>query len=220
MQRANSQSMVNSLHSPITDSEVLPGLLAGDKTAFERLVRQYHQPMKQVALAIIGEAQAEEAVQEAWIAVIRNLHEFQGRSSIKTWLFTIVANEAKSRLRKNRSDQGKREVSMDDQPGGSLLDSGRWQKNGHWVAAPGTWHDNSPETLLSHEDFLHCLHKTLTKLPEIQKAALTLRDYSGLELDEICNILGLGASNIRVLIHRARLQVYAMVERFEETGKC
>lgn len=211
--------MANSLISLISDSELLPGLLAGEKTAFENLVRHYHEPMKYVAQAIVGEAQAEESVQEAWISVIRNLQEFQGRSSLKTWLFSIVANEAKSRLRKNRSTQGKREVALDEQPGG-LLDSGRWQKDGHWQEAPAAWHDNSPEMLLSHEDFRNCLDKTLAKLPEDQKAVLTLRDYQGLELEEICNILGVSASNVRVLIHRARLRVYAMAEHFEETGKC
>jgi RNA polymerase sigma-70 factor (ECF subfamily) len=220
MIRANSNSMVTSLNSAVTDTELLSGLIAGEKTAFELLVRHYHQPMKQVAQAIIGEAQAEEAVQEAWISVIGNLREFQGRSSLKTWLFTIVANEAKSRLRKNRSGQGKRDISIDHQQGGGLLDNGRWKRDGHWMEAPGAWHDNSPETLLSHEDFRHCLDKTLAMLPEDQKAVLTLRDYQGLDLEEICNILGLTASNVRVLIHRARLKVYAMVERFEETGKC
>jgi len=212
--------MGNSLNPLTVDSELLPRLLAGEKKAFEQLVRHYHQPMKHVAQAIIGDAQAEECVQEAWISVMRNLQEFQGRSTLKTWLFTIVANEAKSRLRKNRSSQGKREMSINDQHDGGLLESGRWQTNGHWMEAPGTWHDNSPEMLLSHEDFRHCLHKTLANLPEDQKAVLTLRDYQGMELVEICNILGLSASNIRVLIHRARLKIYRMVERFEETGEC
>ena len=103
---------------------------------------------------------------------------------------------------------------------GGLLDSDRWRTDGHWKEAPGTWHDDSPDRLLSHEQFRHCLDKTLDSLPPDQKAVLTLRDYQGLELDDICNILGLTASNIRVLVHRARLKVYAMVEHFEETGQC
>ena len=219
--RENSHAMVNSVVSPITEAELLAALLAGEKAAFEHLVREYHQPMKQVARAIIGEGQAEEAVQEGWISVIHGLRGFEGRSSLKTWLFTIVANEAKSRLRKTRSGQGKREVAIDDQlESGGLLDAARWQKDGHWMEVPGIWHDNSPETLLSHEDFRKCLDKTLESLTQDQRAALTLRDYQGLELQEICNILGLGASNLRVLIHRARLRVYAMVEHFEETGQC
>jgi RNA polymerase sigma-70 factor (ECF subfamily) len=211
--------MVNSLNPPFAESELLPRLMAGDKSAFELLVREYHQAMQHVAQAIIGEAQAEESVQEAWISVMRNMPTFEGRSSLKTWLFTIVANEAKSRLRKTRTTRARREISLEEQSGG-LLDSGRWQTDGHWLEAPAAWHDNSPEMLLSHEEFRHCLDKTLAQLPQDQKAVLTLRDYQGLELEDICNILGLTASNIRVLIHRARLKVYAMVEHFEDTGKC
>jgi len=198
------------------DSELLARLIAGEVAAFEQLIRHFHHPMKRVAQAIIGEAQAEEVVQEAWLAVIKSLQDFQRRSSLKTWLFTIVANEAKSRLRK-----GKREVSIEDVAGnGGLYEESRWLSDGHWVDAPGEWHDNSPEVLLSYEDFRKCLDKTLAKLPDDQKAVLTLREYQGLELEEICNILDVSASNVRVLIHRARAKVYAMVEHFEETGKC
>jgi RNA polymerase sigma-70 factor (ECF subfamily) len=101
-----------------------------------------------------------------------------------------------------------------------LYEESRWSGNGHWAEAPSGWDDNSPEALLSHEDFRKCLDKTLAKLPDDQKAVLTLREYQGLELEEICNILDVSASNVRVLIHRARTKVYAMVDHFEETGQC
>ena len=199
-----------------TDAELLARLISGEKLAFEELVRTHHSAMKRTAAAIIGEAQAEEVVQDTWLAVIKHLSNFEGRSSLKTWLFSIVMNEAKGRLRKS-----KREVFIDDQPGGEgLFDQGTFLADGHWAQAPSLWHDNSPEVLLSHEDFRRCLEKTLSKLPEVQRSVLTLREYQGLELEEICNILEISASNIRVLIHRARAKVYAMVERFEETGKC
>jgi len=205
-----------------SDTELLPLLLAGDKAAFNVLVRSYHQPMKRVAMAIVGEAQAEEAVQEAWLTAIRGLPAFEGRSSLKTWLFTIVANEARSRLRKGRTARGRREVPIEEDPAnaGGLMDSSRWQPDGHWSQAPGLWHDSSPEALLSYEEFRKCLDKTLSSLPDDQKAVLTLREFQGLEMEAICNILDVSASNIRVLIHRARLKVYAMVEHFEETGQC
>ena len=74
--------------------------------------------------------------------------------------------------------------------------------------------------MLSHEDFLRCLEEVITLLPEIQRSVLTLREYQGLEMKQICNILSISASNIRVLLHRARTRVYAMVEQFEETGTC
>lgn len=198
------------------DEALLARLLAGDKLAFEELVRSYHGDMTRAAAAIIGDAQAEEVVQDAWLAAIRHLSSFAGRSSLKTWLFSIVLNEAKGRLRKR-----KREVIADDQSAAEgLLAEGRFLSDGHWARAPALWHDNSPEALLSHEDFRGCLEKTLLSLPGIQHSVLTLRDYQGLEQDEICNILGLSASNFRVLIHRARARVYAMVDHFEETGTC
>ncbi|MEZ5572822.1 MAG: sigma-70 family RNA polymerase sigma factor [Halioglobus sp.] len=203
-----------------SDTELLTRLLAGEKAAFDLVVRRYHEPMKRVAMAIVGEAQAEEAVQEAWLTVIRRLSTFEGRSSLRTWLFTVVANEAKSRLRKGRFSGGKREVSIEDGPGDGLFDSQRWKSDGHWAQPPTQWHDSSPEALLSFEVFRKCLDMTLAILPEDQKAVLTLREFQGLDVEAICNILDISASNMRVLMHRARMKVYAMVEHFEETGKC
>lgn len=211
------KSPAMSKSSPLDpDHLLIPRLLAGDKTAYESLVRHYHEPLKRLAMAIIGEAQAEEVVQEAWVSAIRGLPTFEARSALKTWLFTIVSNEAKGRLRK-----GKREVLMAElAPEHGTIDDDRFQTDGHWQQAPSRWHDHSPEVLMSHEDFRRCLDKTVHLLPTDQKAVLTLREYQGLELEEICNILDLSASNVRVLIHRARLKVYAMVEHYEETGKC
>jgi RNA polymerase sigma-70 factor, ECF subfamily len=197
------------------EAALLQRLRAGEKPAFVELVQTYHAPMKYFAVAIIGEAQAEETVQEAWLAVIRNLANFEGRSSLKTWLYAIVGNEAKSRLRK-----GKREVSIDAMAAGELFAADRFLADGHWAQAPATWHDDSPEALLSQEDFRRCLEKTLAKLPPAQRTAVLLRDQDELDLDEICNVMGVSASNIRVLVHRARVSIYSMVERFEETGLC
>lgn len=204
-----------------TDIILLQRLRDGEKQAFVELVRLYHAPMKYFAAAIVGDAQAEEAVQEAWLAAMRSLDKFEGRSSLKTWLFTIVGNEARTRLRKT-----KREFSLDalaDECGchvNDLLAPERFLTDGHWAKVPTSWHDDSPEALLSQHDFQRCLEKLLVALPAPQRAALLLRDQDGLELDEICNVLGVSASNVRVLVHRARLRVYGMVEHFEETGTC
>ncbi len=197
------------------DAALLLRLRTGEKTAFVELVQTYHVQLKYFAAAIIGEGQAEETVQEAWLAVMRNLDNFEGRSSLKTWLYAIVGNEAKTRLRRS-----KREVSIDAMEGGELFASDRFLADGHWAQAPSAWHDDSPEALLSKEDFQRCLEKTLAALPAAQRTALLLRDQDGLELDEVCNLLGVSASNVRVLVHRARVRVYGMVEHFEETGTC
>jgi RNA polymerase sigma-70 factor, ECF subfamily len=199
------------------ESALIQRLLAAEQAAFNELVQTYHLPMKRIAAAIVGLGEAEEAVQDAWIAVIRHLPGFRGDASLKTWLFTIVGNEAKSRLRKTR-----REVSLDGigDDGSLQLYSDRFDATGHWLPAPALWDHDSPEGLLSFEDFRRCLDKVLERLPDNQRAALALCDMDGLPLEDICNILGVSASNVRVLIHRARLKVHGMVEHYEETGTC
>ncbi|MEP9316942.1 RNA polymerase sigma factor [Pseudomonas sp. LABIM340] len=201
---------------PADDSELLSRLLAGDQQAFRTLVATYQGAMRAVAIAIVGAAHADEVVQDAWLAAVRNLDGFQGRSSLKTWLLTITANTAKSRLRKVRRD-----VSLDDLPAphGSL-DETRFAADGHWSPAPLAWHEDSPEALLAEDELRQCLEKTLLSLSELQRSVLLLRERQGLELEEICNLLEVSLSNVRVLLHRARLKVFATVEHFEETGEC
>jgi RNA polymerase sigma-70 factor (ECF subfamily) len=198
-----------------SEQQLLRGLKSGEKAAYEQLVRQFRGPLRRVAAAIVGEADAEECVQEALIAAIRQIDRFEGRSSLKTWLFTIAANQARSRLRKQ-----KRQLSLEEMTEGSGLSDAMFRPDGHWAQAPAAWHDDSPEALLSHQEFLNCLDKTIHHLPEQQKAVMTLREYQGMEIEEICNILELRASNVRVLIHRARTTVYAMISHYEETGTC
>jgi len=201
---------------PADDNELLSRLLAGDQQAFRTLVATYQGAMRAVAIAIVGSAHADEVVQDAWLAAVRNLDGFQGRSSLKTWLLTITANTAKSRLRKVRRD-----VSLDELPAphGSIDDS-RFAADGHWSPAPLAWHEDSPEALLAEDELRQCLEKTLLSLSELQRSVLLLRERQGLELEEICNLLEVSLSNARVLLHRARLKVFATVEHFEETGEC
>ncbi|WP_207885282.1 RNA polymerase sigma factor [Pseudomonas sp. 30_B] len=201
---------------PTDDSELLSRLLAGDQQAFRTLVAAYQGAMRAVAIAIVGGAQADEVVQDAWLAAVRNLDGFQGRSSLKTWLLTITANTAKSRLRKVRRD-----ISLDDLPAphGSI-DDARFAADGHWSPAPLAWHEDSPEALLAEDELRECLENTLASLSELQRSVLLLRERQGLELDEICNLLDVSLSNVRVLLHRARLKVFATLEYFEETGEC
>ena len=198
------------------DSALLSRLLAGEQQAFRELVGTYQGAMRAVAFAIVGSRHADEVVQDAWLAVVRSLDGFQGRSSLKTWLLTITANTAKTRLKHNR-----REVLLDDLPGphGSVGDE-RFAADGHWLLAPHAWHQDSPEALLTASELRECLEKTLGSLSELQGSVLQLRERQGLELEEICNLLQISLSNVRVLLHRARLKVFATLEHFEETGQC
>ena len=198
------------------DTELLKRLLAGEQQAFRELVSTYLGAMRAVAYAIVGNRHADEAVQDAWLAVVRNLVSFESRSSLKTWLLTITANAAKNRYKQNR-----REVLLDDLPSPhGTIDDDRFSSDGHWLLAPLAWHQDTPEALLTEHELRECLEQTLLSLPQLQSSVLVLRDRQGLELEEICNLLQISLSNARVLVHRARLKVFATVEHFEETGEC
>lgn len=198
------------------DAELLARLLAGEQRAFRELVSTYQGAMRAVAYAIVGSRNADEVVQDAWLAVVRNLDGFQQRASLKTWLLTITANTAKSRLKQQR-----REQLLDDLPAphGSV-GAERFAEDGHWQTPPSQWELDTPEALLAEAELRECLEKTIASLSEMQSSVLLLRERQGLEPEEICNLLDLSLSNVRVLLHRARLKVFATLEHFEETGQC
>ncbi len=200
----------------MTEEQLLAGLHAGHQAAYAALVTQYQGAMRAVAIAIVGSSSADEVVQDSWLAVVRNIDGFAERSSLKTWLLTITANTAKTRLKKQR-----REVFIDDLrgPHGSI-DADRFKADGHWQQSPAGWHSDSPEALLDAQELRDCLEHTLNSLSELQRSVLMLRDRQCLELTEICNLLDISHSNVRVLLHRARLSVFATLEHFEVTGEC
>ncbi len=140
---------------------------------------------------------------------------YQGAMRAVAWAI-IAANTAKSRLR-----QVRREVFLDDLPGPhGTVDDQRFAADGHWSQPPHAWHEDSPEALLTEGELRDCLDKTLNGLSELQRSVLTLRERQGLELEEIRDLLDITLSNVRVLLHRARLKVFATLEHFEETGQC
>ncbi len=189
-----------------------------DHTSFERLVAQHHRQLVIVARAIVGESQAEEVVQEGWVSAYRALPKFKGQSSLKTWLYTIVTNEAKSRLRKD-----KRCVALEDISGGDsegYLGNQRFDGRGHWQQPPPDWHLESPDQLLEEQHLQKCIDHTLAILPDQQKAVFMLRDIEQQALSEICNILEVTESYVRVLLHRARVKLMQVIDRYQETGEC
>lgn len=201
-------------------AEDLIALRAGDHEAFSALVRRYHRRMLVIARAIAGDVWAEEVTQEAWMSIFRALPAFESRSSLQTWMFTIVKNEARTRLSKES-----RFVQMDASAAGQLPDSlgllqERFREDGHWQDAPSAWHIDSPSALLEEEQLRHCIHHTLTLLNADQRAVFTLRDLQQMEMEDICNILDLSHSNVRVLLHRARLTLMQVIDRYQETGTC
>lgn len=190
-----------------------------DHVAFEALVSEYHRPLVAVARAIVGDSLAEEVVQEAWVSAYRNLPRFEGRSSLKTWLYTIVSNEAKTRLRKEKRLVALEDISQD----GSVdyLDGDRFYGlTGHWKKPPADWHLDSPDQLLEEQHLQKCIDYTVSILPAQQKAVFILRDIEQQALSEICNILEVTESYVRVLLHRARLKLMQVIDRYQETGEC
>ncbi len=180
------------------------------------LISLYYSSMLTVARQMVGDSIADEVVQEAWISIQKSLSGFEGRSSIKTWIIRITVNEAKNRLRKES-----RYVSLDPTNDGyeSPL-NGRFSAKGCWARAANQWHDETPEALLTNEEMSHCLDTKMQLMPNMQKTVFTLKDIEGLSFNDICNILELSASNVRVLLHRARINLFTTIEHFQETGEC
>jgi RNA polymerase sigma-70 factor, ECF subfamily len=205
---------VNSDKPDFDSPDILARLKLGDAVLFTRLVRQHHRTLVTVARGIIGESLAEEVVQESWLSAYKALPRFEGRSAVKTWLFTIVSNHAKTRLR-----QELRTVSLDElEESGAPY--GQFRDDGHWLSPPLQWHIDSPDKLLEEAQLRKCVDSTLGKLPAAQRAVFTLRDMEQLSLQEICNILSISDSNVRVLLHRARLKLMQVIEHYQETGTC
>mgnify|MGYP005842900187 CR=1 FL=1 len=194
----------------------LPLLQAGDEAAFTRLVRRHHRALMAVARSIVGESEAEEVVQIAWIKAHRALPRFEGRSALRTWLSRIVVNEARMQLRSRR-----REVFYEDafSINGEVLED-RFQPTGSWSSPPQTWREDSPDALLMGDQLSDCLQRLLGEMPSNQRAMLEMRDSGGLDFDDICNSLKISASNARVLLHRARARVFKLVDHYNETGEC
>ena len=198
----------------LSEQQIITKLLSGDEVVFGQVFRQYYNSMQAVAYAIAGPIIADEVVQEAWVSAIKALPKFEGRSSLKSWLIRIVANEAKTRRRKEN-----RSVSLEAIQDTWSTDP-RFTENSHWKNPSSQWHGDTPEDLLVAEELKDCIEKNMQKLPENQLAALRLRDAGGLSMDELCNILEVSSSNVRVLLHRARDKVLRVIDHFQITGEC
>jgi RNA polymerase sigma-70 factor (ECF subfamily) len=190
-------------------------LRTGDQVAFARLVKAHHQRLLAIARTLVNPADAEEAVQEAWIAAHRALPKFEGRSALLTWLTRIVINQTRMQLRRHG-----REVSFDPTEDGGDALAHRFNRFGHWRQPPLNWEMAGPDALLTRDELQHCLEKNLARMPENQRLVLQLRDIQGLGFDDIRNTLGISASNVRVLLHRARARLFQLVDHFQETGEC
>lgn len=187
----------------------------GDNDAFQHLIQRHQPLMLHVARAIIGNVHAEDVAQEAWLSAYKALPRFEFKSSFKTWILTIVSNEAKSRLRRES-----RQISLEEMRPSTYLQNETFKPNGHWKTPPPHWHTESPDALLEEKQLEVCIKKTLDLLPNQQKAAFILRELEQCSFTEICSTLSISASNARVLTHRARLTLMQVIDHYQETGTC
>ena len=196
---------------PPDESALIQRLIAGDEQAFHSVVTAYQSAMISVARAIVGSSVADEVVQDAWIAAIKALPQFEGRSRLKSWIIQIVANLAKTRRRREA-----RTVAVGH---GTELEAlamqQRFQADSHWSLPPGSWGSESPEQLLASEQLRARLEQLIAELPENQKAILILVDIEGVDMSEVCNILDVSESNSRVLLHRARACIWQAIDKFQ-----
>jgi RNA polymerase sigma-70 factor, ECF subfamily len=196
------------------DSELVSGLLQGDEAAFNCLVDRYASSLFRLALSFVPtRAVAEEVVQETWVAIIEGLPWFERRASLKTWMFRILANRAKTRGIRERRSVPFSGLESDGEVE-AAIPAGRFRESGRWRTPPQRWESNTPERLLSSREAMGRLHAALNALPQGQRAVITLRDIDGLTSEEVCGILDLSESNQRVLLHRARAKVRAALEEY------
>ena len=195
------------------DARLIAALRRGDEDAFTALVRQHHGALLRYAGVFVKDrAVAEEVVQETWLGVIRGIGMFEGRSSVKTWIFTILANRARTRgEREARSVPFSallaREME-DDEPAvdpDRFLPADHPQWPHHWAAAPQPW--NAPEERLLAAETRAVVDRAIAALPPVQREVITLRDVVGMEAEEVCRMMDLTDGNQRVLLHRARSRV-------------
>jgi RNA polymerase sigma-70 factor (ECF subfamily) len=199
--------------APVDERALLARLRGGDREAFSLLVDRHGGALLRLAEGIVRNgATAEEVVQEAWMSALEALDTFEGRSSLRTWLFHIVANKARTRVVKEGRSVPFSGLGAETEGDDPAVDPSRFAKDGMWRDPPGLWSEENPERLAQSAQALRAIQQAIAALPEAQRTVITLRDIDGVEAEEICNLLGLTLSNQRVLLHRARAKVRTALE--------
>jgi len=188
----------------------LAALRGGDEAAYRRLISRYHGSLVGVAGSIIGSrAQAEEVVQDSWLAVFASIAGFEGRSTLAAWIFTIVLNRARSRARQ----EGRMVALPDGLAGGERgLPDSEFQPDGHWREIPALWDHLDPERVIAGRQLWDHVQQVIEHLPAGQRAVIILRDMEGASAGEACTLLAISPENQRVLLHRARNRIRAAID--------
>jgi RNA polymerase sigma-70 factor, ECF subfamily len=211
------EEAVGPARTAFSDEDTLAALRAGDEHAFRDLFARSYPTMKRVARAYVAsDAVAEEIVQETWMAIVTGLDRFEGRSALGTWIFSILTNQAKTHsARERRAVPFSCAAPSDDEE--RAVDPDRFQKDddawpGHWATPPRPW--QKPERRLLSLEARDRLRAALAQLPERQRVIVGLRDVEGHSAEEVCELLGLSQENQRVLLHRGRSRLRAVLEEY------
>jgi RNA polymerase sigma-70 factor, ECF subfamily len=199
------------------DLQLVEALRAGDEEAFAALTREYQAALLRVAqIYVTTRAVAEEVVQETWLGVLQGIDRFEGRSSLKTWIFRILTNIAKTRAQREGRTLPFSALQRPDAVPEPAVEADRFlppeheRWPGHWASKPVAW----PEDRLLAAETRDRIEVAIEALPPAQRAVISLRDVEGWSAEETCNALGLSETNQRVLLHRARSKVRAALEEY------
>ena len=205
------------------DDVLVAALRARDEDAFAWLLDRYSGSLRRLARAhVSNDAAADEVVSEAWLAVITGIDRFEQRSSLKTWIFRILMNIARTRGTRDKRSVPFSSLGPEDDDGPTIAadrfqgPDGRYP--GHWSAFPTRWHDQPEIRSVAHET-LGVVRDALDMLPPAQQEVVRLRDLEGWTSFEVCNALGLTETNQRVLLHRGRAKLRAALERYFDQAK-
>ena len=191
----------------VDDAELVTRLLGGDEACFAELVRRYHSTLVRVARYYVASASsAEDVAQDTWIAVVRGVERFEGRSAFKTWLLRICANRARTVAVKEH-----RSIPSDPSPSTPTVASQRFDSRGVWSDPPTPFTDGV-DARLDNKALVEAVRDAITTLGDPQQAVVTLRDVEGLSTEEVAELLGLSVANVRVILHRGRAKVRGIVE--------
>jgi RNA polymerase sigma-70 factor (ECF subfamily) len=204
--------------STTTDEALfVAALRRGDEAAFCELIERYGAVMQRVARSYVRSAAvAEEVVQETWIAVLSGVARFEGRSSVKTWIFRILTNRAKTRAEREGRCVPFSSLTSEDEDWAGAVPAERFRHPGypgHWTVPPGDWRTIPDARLLSRET-VEQFRRAMADLPPRQQQVLALRDVEGWSSEEVCTALDVSEGNQRVLLHRARSKVRAAMEPY------
>jgi RNA polymerase sigma-70 factor, ECF subfamily len=203
------------------DQRLVESLRAGDESAFEMLIDRYHNSLLRLAMLYVpNRAAAEDVVQETWLGVLQGLARFEGRSSLKTWIFRILTNRARTRGQREGRSVAFSDLAVAEAGSGELsVDADQFWPADHpswaniWVSYPRNWNELPEDRLLSRETLAR-VQAAIAALPPSQREVIRLRDVEGWTSEEVCNVLEITETNQRVLLHRARAKVRRDVEQY------